>query len=213
MMGKSWTVYEHIFPDGGRYIGITSTVLDKRWMRGKGYETQPKIAEGIAKYGWDSVEHRAVLEGLTEEQAKNIEQYLIAQLNTRSCGYNMAPGGDNVAGYYLSEYLLAMIRGERKIAEEYGLPVLSAAELVYSFRDDAKEAPYYNYYADVVRYEYSGSPDGFSTTDDLDVADFWYYFAEVLVRENLLCSGHGSELTPIKSSAQWRADMIEGGIA
>ena len=51
LVNKNYCVYEHIFPNGKKYIGI-SCDAEKRWRNGKGYETQPKIARAINKYGW-----------------------------------------------------------------------------------------------------------------------------------------------------------------
>jgi hypothetical protein len=50
-MNKPYTLYEHIFPDGKRYIGITCQAINARWKNGHGYETQSKVYEAIQKYG------------------------------------------------------------------------------------------------------------------------------------------------------------------
>lgn len=34
---KKFCVYEHLFPNGKRYIGITSKNLEARWENGNGY--------------------------------------------------------------------------------------------------------------------------------------------------------------------------------
>ena len=110
---KSYCVYEHVFPNGKRYIGISSDA-EKRWRNGKGYETQPKVARAINKYGWDNIEHNIVVDNVTKEQAETLERYLIAELHTVDNGYNVAIGGENINGYYLDEYILSMIRYAEK---------------------------------------------------------------------------------------------------
>lgn len=105
----NYCVYEHIFPNGKRYIGISNNA-EKRWRNGKGYETQPKMARAIKKYGWDNVGHNIVVDNVTKEQAETLERYLIAELHTIEDGYNVSTGGQGVNAYYLDEYILSMIR-------------------------------------------------------------------------------------------------------
>lgn len=35
-----YTVYMHVFPNGKKYVGITSQDVSRRWRDGKGYEGQ-----------------------------------------------------------------------------------------------------------------------------------------------------------------------------
>ena len=42
-MEREYSVYCHTFPNGKRYVGISSD-CEKRWRNGKGYETQQKMA-------------------------------------------------------------------------------------------------------------------------------------------------------------------------
>ena len=65
-MEREYSVYCHTFPNGKRYIGISSD-CEKRWRNGKGYETQPKMDRAIKKYGWDNFQHIIVYENLTKE--------------------------------------------------------------------------------------------------------------------------------------------------
>lgn len=55
-MKNSYCVYCHTFPNGKRYVGISSD-CEKRWRNGKGYETQPKMNRAIQKYGWENIKH------------------------------------------------------------------------------------------------------------------------------------------------------------
>ena len=63
-MNKPYTLYEHIFPDGKRYIGITCQAVNARWKKGLGYETQSKVYEAIQKYGWDNIQHLILVSGI-----------------------------------------------------------------------------------------------------------------------------------------------------
>ena len=108
-MSDRYCVYEHVFPNGKKYIGISCDPV-KRWRNGKGYETQAKIANAIKKYGWENVQHNILVSGISKEQAQKLEQYLIAELDTIKHGYNTTVGGENILGTYLSPYVLAMLR-------------------------------------------------------------------------------------------------------
>ena len=106
---KTYSVYEHVFPNGKRYIGI-SCEPEKRWNGGHGYDVQPKMKRAIQCYGWDNIEHNIICEGLPKEQAERLEMYLIDKLDTIDNGYNVSIGGGKVKGYYLSEHVLEMLR-------------------------------------------------------------------------------------------------------
>lgn len=118
-MKKTYCVYEHVFPNGKRYIGITNNP-GKRWRNGAGYETQGKIAKAIKHYGWDNIKHNIILDGLDNEQAIQLEQYLISALDTIENGYNTAIGGDNINSTYLNDHILYMIRESKALDEIYG---------------------------------------------------------------------------------------------
>ena len=118
-MEKTYCVYMHKFPNGKKYIGISSDA-EKRWRNGKGYETQGKIANAIIRYGWDNIEHIVIVEGISKEQAETLEQFLISELDTIESGYNTAIGGNNITSAYLNEHVLFMIRESKKYDKIYG---------------------------------------------------------------------------------------------
>lgn len=91
-----YTVYQHIFPNGKRYIGVTRTSTHKRWgYKGYNYKTQI-VGRAIEKYGWDNIEHDIVAVCETKEQAERLERWLVKHYDTTNpmCGYNVLPGGD-----------------------------------------------------------------------------------------------------------------------
>ena len=72
-----WIVYKHTFPNGKVYYGITKRDAHSRWREGKGYQNQPVMFDAIIKYGWDNIKHEKIACGLTEKEAKELEQRLI----------------------------------------------------------------------------------------------------------------------------------------
>lgn len=74
-MENNYSVYMHIFPNGKRYIGITSNEVNRRWEKGSGYKKQAKMKNAINKYGWENIEHIVLLCNLSKEEAckKEIE--------------------------------------------------------------------------------------------------------------------------------------------
>ena len=88
-------VYCHIFPNGKRYVGITSQSLNCRFRKnGEGYKGQ-MVYNAIQKYGWHNIEHRILYENLPKEDAEQKEIEIIKEwkTNNRKFGYNRASGG------------------------------------------------------------------------------------------------------------------------
>ena len=92
-----YTVYQHIFPNGKRYVGLTRNQVEKRWgYRGSNYKRQPLVWNAIQKYGWENIEHDIFALCETKDQAERVERWLIKYHDTTNplCGYNVLPGGD-----------------------------------------------------------------------------------------------------------------------
>ena len=97
---KNWSVYEHVFPNGYRYIGITCQKPEKRWKKGRSY-IGTYVGSAIKEYGWDNIQHNILETELSEFEAKCLEEYYICSYRTyigfSDCkGYNMTLGGDNI---------------------------------------------------------------------------------------------------------------------
>lgn len=100
---KMYKVYEHVFPNGKRYIGITCQTLAKRFgSNGTGYKECPKMYKAIQKHGWENIEHNLLFDGLTKSEAEEKEIELIAKYNSTVDGYNIEYGG-NVIGTHSEE--------------------------------------------------------------------------------------------------------------
>lgn len=112
---RRWCVYMHTSPSDKKYIGITSQHPNKRWENGNGYlgkkdgikYDQPAMAHAILKYpDWKNQwKHEILFDNLCEEDAKNIEQNLIAKYQTTDSnfGYNITCGGDGHVGHSPSQ--------------------------------------------------------------------------------------------------------------
>lgn len=96
-MNKTYYVYIHTNKiNGKKYVGITSQEPHCRWRNGEGYKHhQSKFYGAIKKYGWDSFDHEVISEGLTLEEACELEVSLIQKYDSahRDKGYNTDLGG------------------------------------------------------------------------------------------------------------------------
>lgn len=182
-MGK-WCVYEHKFPNGKRYIGITSTDPQKRWRNGNGYETQPKMHNAIVKYGWDNIKHNILIDGIDREQAEAMERYLIASLDTIKGGYNVAIGGSDCGhGTYLHPYILAMVRGFKEwYPDSYDGSIAQDAS---DNRYDKQISDIYNQAAHDVSVKWGF----YSTTDELEITCFWWHIVQWALLNEMCCNG------------------------
>lgn len=90
----SYRVYKHTSPSGKVYIGITSKTIQER--KNCGYGHNAHFRNAIKKYGWNSFKHEIVAEGLTADEARDMEKRLIAEANStdRDKGYNLSLGGE-----------------------------------------------------------------------------------------------------------------------
>lgn len=181
LVNKNYCVYEHIFPNGKKYIGISCNV-EKRWRNGKGYETQPKIARAINKYGWENVTHNIIIDGISKEQAETLERYLIAELKTIEHGYNTSTGGDCIVAYYLNDYTLAMLNYAKKNyepnfiypvsfidGEEIGMP-----EIIAKGKTDKEIAEFFNEATRAVTMKHRK----YSATSEDDVFAYFFHMRE-----------------------------------
>lgn len=95
-MEDKYIIYEHLFPNGKKYIGITCRDPKKRWKGGLyGYPHNEHMQNAIKKYGWENVKHIILAKDLTKEEAENEEIRLIElyDLTNREKGYNLEKGG------------------------------------------------------------------------------------------------------------------------
>ena len=95
-MKGDYTVYEHVFPNGKKYVGITCRPVKQRWKGGyQGYLHNKYMTNAILKYGWKNVKHNILGMNLTKEKAEQMEIAMIKEykLTDRRFGYNIELGG------------------------------------------------------------------------------------------------------------------------
>jgi hypothetical protein len=104
---RTYCVYLHTNKiNGKKYFGITCLKPEKRWNSGKGYSTkQPRLYSAIKKYGWNNFAHEVLFDGLTKDQAIELEIKLIKEYNTTNVafGYNNTIGGEGHTFYSTEE--------------------------------------------------------------------------------------------------------------
>ena len=95
-----YTVYEHVSPNGKRYVGITKQSLDRRFgHNGIQYKTSNRYFwNAIQKYGWGNFQHNIIAANLSHEEACLIEKSEIAKDKAVNNSYNITDGGDGRTG-------------------------------------------------------------------------------------------------------------------
>lgn len=92
-------VYMATFPNGKKYIGLTSNSFHERKLahlalarKGEG----KLFHKAIRKYGEDSIKWKILQNNLSVENSKKVEQWMISLFGTRQFenGYNLTKGGD-----------------------------------------------------------------------------------------------------------------------
>lgn len=154
---KDFCVYRHIFPNQKSYIGISSNVFNRWGKFGEGYSGQPVYA-AIKKYGWKNIKHEILAYGLTEEEAKEYEQYYIEKYDslTGLNGYNCTPGGDNISQpkiiiykYDLSGKLVDKYLGFKEAAESVGVKYIGSIATCCAHRNQTAHGYIWRYEHDV----------------------------------------------------------------
>jgi hypothetical protein len=200
-MIDGYSVYEHIFPNGKRYIGI-SKQAEKRWRNGDGYHAQTKVYKAIQHYGWENVKHNIIVDGVTKEQAEALEKYLIAAFDTIRNGYNITTGGEGINKGYLSPYVLSMIRYAKHndvdfdLVYEDGTKIL-LSEMVSKDRSSHEASEFWNEAARAVVQKHGR----FSATSFEDVREFWWCMGQYYLLSLDIANG--------KDVSNWEEKSIE----
>ena len=107
---RKYCVYIHTNKlNNKKYVGITCRPPEVRWNHGRGYQTNLHFWHAIEKVGWDNFSHDIIAEGLTKQEAHQLEMELIQFHNTTdsACGYNHSCGGEGGAKYLLEAEKIA----------------------------------------------------------------------------------------------------------
>lgn len=184
---ENWIVYEHIFPDGKSYIGITCKKPNYRWENGFGYRNQPKVWAAIQKYGWDNVKHLILADGLSASEACTVEKLFIQKRDSQRNGYN-----DNCGGTMPRQdsFLSSSILGH--LLKQKTEPLLAAAtelaNLMMNARNDPLQAEFWNDADEAISLKYGCLKD---SIDDEIV--WWMHLMDY-------CNLHIELHTPAKNS-------------
>jgi hypothetical protein len=132
-----YQLYEILFPNGKRYIGVTSRTLDQRWkdhlkVAANGTRRHYPFYEALRKYGCDSAMRRTLVVG-SRDYILDLEIQAIASLGTldRRFGYNLHRGG--VTSPMHSPEVAAKVSAtkKRRLAEDLGFAALLARQMAY----------------------------------------------------------------------------------
>lgn len=211
-MSKFYCVYEHVFPSGKKYIGITCDVK-KRWKNGRGYESQTKISNAINKYGWDNIKHNIIVDGLSKEQAERLEEYLIAEFDTINNGYNSTIGGQNIKSSYLNEHILYFIRESKELDYLYQ-ERQSPDDIVSVFENgfhNKTQAELFNWIDETIEADFPSYrnylSNAFIDGKQRRCEAYWYYARQILT---ILVSGDYYNKEGIKPFEQYIYDYYFG---
>lgn len=80
---------------GKVYVGVTSMSLRERFNHGNGYRFCEPLWKVICEDGWESIEKTVAADGLSKQEASEMEQRLIAEYDSTNPerGYNREFGG------------------------------------------------------------------------------------------------------------------------
>lgn len=96
---RPYCIYLHTTPTGKVYVGQTSSkYLSNRWKNGEGYNRSKHFWNAILKYGWNNIKHEILYEGLTKDEADELEIKLIAKYRELNKCYNLTEGGEDQHG-------------------------------------------------------------------------------------------------------------------
>lgn len=103
---EGFYVYAHVTPDGLFYIGMSKQQPYERWRKCNYKSTA--LQTYIEKYGWDKIRHFIFKDGLTREQALQLEDLLIQEATKGEYCINKQRSGliyvTNKNAYYRQHY-------------------------------------------------------------------------------------------------------------
>lgn len=82
---NNYCVYKHTCPDGCCYVGITGRTPEERWKDGFGYQSSNyTFFRKIVKFGWDNIKHEILYSGLSEKEARELENLEIEKCHVHA---------------------------------------------------------------------------------------------------------------------------------
>jgi group I intron endonuclease len=120
-MNREYSLYQFLFPNGKKYIGITRQVPKIRWKNGQAYTRNFYLYNAITKYGWETIEKTVLYSELTKEEAEQLEIETIKNnlSSNKEFGYNISLGGNCKGAHSLeTREKLSRINKGKKMSEE-----------------------------------------------------------------------------------------------
>lgn len=84
-------VYAHITPNGLYYVGMTKLQPCRRW-KPSNYKTH-SLKPYIKQYGWENIQHKVLIDGLTKKDAEQWEDRIIQALSMNGLCINKQRSG------------------------------------------------------------------------------------------------------------------------
>lgn len=186
----------HKFPNGKRYIGITSVGAENRWENGTGYNGQKKMADAIEVFGWKNIEHIVIVDGVSQGQSEKLEAFLISELDTIMNGYNVATKARNGRGSYLNSHIVGMATRVKQFFHDQK----NANDIytkVQEIKFDKEECEFWNAADTAVTKKHGKLKD----TNEVEVARYWIHMTNLfklqLMMENGVDISNLKEQTPL----------------
>lgn len=178
---EGYCVYEHVFPDGKRYIGVSKNPK-KRWKQdGSGYISNRPMWEAIQKYGWKKIIHNIIASDLSREDAREKEKEEIQKADSIRNGYNNRQGGELSKGYY-SNHVRKMIQDLKR--NHWMHPdFMPTYDRLVELENDECFAYEMNYVDSMIRNETAGYKRGmaaFYGEKMYEVMDWYFYLSQYI---------------------------------
>lgn len=91
-MEKTYCVYKHTAPNGVSYIGMTSNYRKRCGQHKCGSSSSKVFQEAIKEFGWDSIKHEILNDGMTYEEAYAMESQEILKAKLEGRAFNQDYG-------------------------------------------------------------------------------------------------------------------------
>ena len=98
---SGYFVYSHTIPTKEVYIGMSKQQPFERWK--KSYYKTKSLYPYIEQYGWENIEHRVLIDGLTKQQAEQVEDWFIRKATADGFCINTNRSG-GIARDYIKDY-------------------------------------------------------------------------------------------------------------
>ena len=175
---NNYSVYEHVFPNGKRYIGMTKNISQRWGNGGTGYSGNKQMMKDIEKYGWENIQHNIIADNLSRREAQTKERELIERFDSIRNGYNNHPGGTAGTTYYC-QHVTKMLSACRYQPNRFPYSQYrELADMMYELSDDEGWAYQVNLVDYVIRTEVDGYEREMQNEPFYEAIAWWYYISQ-----------------------------------